>query len=316
MAFLLTSLCFELDTFNGAKIAELIREGVGFEPTCIATDDFLKMGAAFHPERHLPKLEKSKKVSSVRLETEQREDGPYFRTVSLGSWAFQVIYWRLDSYRSPDLDLVSELVSQPGFNAGYMADADDVFWQSEANLSTYGLYGKPHDHLPKIKDEVFGGYKVDVLKNLGASYLFPGMWLQSAWRMWFSGKAFDFLPKQRLLSFRDSDQTKELSNGVVFIQLYSDPASYASPESRARQQSFRDWVGIADLAAQAGEYSSGRADPSFEIEEGEYEHGGIRMFTYWLDEEGNLVRKSHAVKQLIQELDEAGSVVWSEGRTA
>jgi len=310
MGFLLTTICFDIDVISSSRLAEIIANGIGFDPSRLISDVFLKNGGKYQKKIHLNRIAKSKDISSLRLETIDGEDGPLFEFISLPTWGFQSIHWKLKAgIQVPDNELWKNLIEMDGFNAGYVADADDVFWQSEENISTYELFGKNHNSFPKIKDEVFGGDKIDILKNPGARYIFPGMWLQASWKMWFSGKVFKYIPKYQLSSFSDADKVVVLPNDVVYIELCSN---LTDSMLRQRQISFREWVGMSELAAQANQLGAEITDPVFDIAEGVYPHGGVRKITQWLDNHGKPIRKSKSKKSKIFELDQKGKVLWSE----
>lgn len=314
MPRLLTAMCFDLDSLDGKILAEVIARGVGFEPTSFGTDAFRRGGGRFSAKAHLPKLAAGKDVTHLALETEAGFGGDHFHLATIGVWGFQVLYWCLDSYGQPDLALVEDLTAHKGFNAAYMCDNEDVFWQSTELLNTYEGFGRSHEGLPKVPDETFGGLKVDIRGNPGARSPFPGMWLQSAWRMWFAGRAFDYLPKERLLEFEGAEVVRALPSGAVFIQLYQDPGACAEPESRAVQRAFRDWMGMAHLAAHASEYGRELSDVALEIETGAFDHGGVRLIRTWLDAKGDPIRRSRAVMCELRELGEDGELLWSERR--
>ncbi len=46
----------------------------------------------------------------------------------------------------------------------------------------------------------------------------------------------------------------------------------------------RCWIGFSELVDQADNFAADREDPVFAINEGDFEHGGIRLMTYWFDQ--------------------------------
>lgn len=312
MQHALTTFCFSIDSLTGSDISEMIEAGLGFEPTRIRTDDFLKAGGSFSRRDQLQRLRRSRVVTRVRLETDKAEDGPYFHVITLPAWGLQVASWKQTGIEIPGVEYLNQLAANPGFNAGYRADAEDTFWQSEEKLSTYEVFGRSHAGLPKITDHVFGGEKVDIGRNPGRRSLFPGMWLQAAWQMWFGGGAFRYLSRERLLAFVGANRIVVLDSGSVFVELYGDWKACSQPESRRRQESFRKWTGMDELEAQAGDFGRGLGDPTFEIREGSFSRGGSRYLTQWLDAEGNPVRKSRAVKKVEIEASTDGTELWRQ----
>jgi hypothetical protein len=309
--FFQTSFCFEPDSLSGQEIASLIEETISFIPTRIRSNEFLKYGGKFKPE-HIKRIAKSKDLYNLDLETDLGQEGPYFHLAFLGSWNMQALYWKHSLADSPPLNTLNLLTSKQGFNVGYKGNADDIFWQSEDLISTYKAFSKPYKHLPLVYNEIFNRYDIDISKNYGRRTIFPGMWLQASWQMWFGQGAFRYIPKERLLAFNQGYIVSELPSGSVFIQLYEDGKEYEKKENRDRQKAFREWVGMDHLENQACEYVVGKGDIAFEIEEGAYFHGGVRMLTIWADKDGKPTRKSKAYKKIEIELNKNGQEVWRQ----
>lgn len=197
---------------------------------------------------------------------------------------FETVSWCCPIDSLPKKEFFNTLSLRPGFNAGYISDAEDLNWQSETLVSNYELFGKSHEGLPKIWDDDFEEERIDTLQNPGARHPIPRMWLQAAWRMWFGPGAFEFIPKERPQAFEDAHRIERLDDQALFIQLFSDPDDFDSGASRAKQASFNDWVGKASLVAQGTDLDPGPKDPSHEIERGKFDHGGVKRLTIWLDE--------------------------------
>src|SRR6185503_8403273 len=109
--------------------------------------------------------------------------------------------WKTPYESHASLERLNQLVNRFGFTAGYTADAEDVVWQCERFISNYELHSKSDDQLSKIFDPVWEREMIDVSRNPGRRTQFPGMWLQSSWRMWFGTNAFRFISPERILSF-------------------------------------------------------------------------------------------------------------------
>jgi len=130
--------------------------------------------------------------------------------------------------------------------------------------------------------------------------------------MYFGGKSFDAIPKSRLVAFEDCIECSSLPNGIVFIQLYEDPADFDLPENRARQEAFRSHIAMVELAEMALSLASETLDPIYEIESDQCEHGGTRLITTWLDDYKLPTRKAKATRFAREEINDLGQVVWSE----
>lgn len=311
MMYILTGVCFDRDSLKGADIAWVIGRGLGFTPSQIRTNEFSKSGASFDLECDIERVALSSRTSEVRLQTEKGPSGPYFQVVTLAAWSMQVVYWRVEGLDEPSSDLVNELTERRGFNAAYRCAAEDVFWQSETNVATYELFGRDHRSLAKARDPE-ADEQIDISRNPGRRSPFRGMWLQSAWQMWFGAGAFRHLDRGRLLSFQPAERVEALDSGAVFIQLSKDPFDFDSQEHRARQKAFREWCGLDQLETRAMDLVGESSDSSTEIAEGRFLHGGVRRLTQWLDARNNLVRRSLAVKRIEIELDSRGNELWRE----
>lgn len=53
-------------------------------------------------------------------------------------------------------------------------------------------------------------------------------------------------------------------------------------------------------------------NPSIQIFEGEFPHGGVRLVHYYFDEKGDVVSKSRATECRAYEMDKQGKILWSE----
>ena len=62
--------------------------------------------------------------------------------------------------------------------------------------------------------------------------------------------------------------------------------------------------------------SSGKSDPPHEMKSGKFPHGGVWHYMEWLDQHGNLTRRSKAVKKRESEYDENLKRVWQGDVTA
>lgn len=314
MGYLLTCFCFEPDTLTPEDIGQLIRRGVGFDPREVTIKNGGRRRSRYS-ESILTKIESSSRLSEVYLQTENGLGGSYFQVMPIGTWSFQAVYWRAESLDVPSSATCDWLSSLEGFNAGYRCAAEDVFWQSEANTSTYDLYHRPHHHLPKVGDPAFGGVKIDIIQNPGRRTPYPGMWLQSSWQMWFGRGAFRRIPASRLRDFRGAMVNRSLDSGAIFIQLYQDPFAYDAPEHRALQAAFREWSGMNELESRSAVDGTRASDPTFEIHEGTFPHGGVRLLTEWRDQRGAPTRRSQATQRMDVELDPNGQEVWRQTLT-
>ncbi|MNG10616.1 hypothetical protein D3C84_940960 [compost metagenome] len=66
--------------------------------------------------------------------------------------------------------------------------------------------------------------------------------------MWYGEEYFQYVDKVKLATFKNCDETRNLSGSAIRIRLYNDPLEYNKEENRRRQWAFREYVGIDDAA--------------------------------------------------------------------
>lgn len=218
-----------------------------------------------------------------------------------------------DQNRWAIIELVNNLMKNHGVVA-YMCSLEDSFWQDNEQVEMYTLMGRGLDGVKTKKKE---GNEleeiIDIEFNPGHSHRPNGIWFGSCWMMWYGENYFKYIPKQILLNFKDCYENKEISENCIRITLYESPWEYEKEENRDRQWRFRKNVGIDEIASilEESDGLSDDIDATIEISEGEFEHGGIRLFKYYYDSEDNLIEKSKAFKSIVYELDKHGKIVWS-----
>jgi len=258
----------------------------------------------------MEKVQSLNTVEMLRVESNDGFEGPYFELMTIGNFGFQELVWRISV---DDLDywkIYSMVSNIHGFNALIASDPVDVQWESEESIGAYEQAGKSHAHLGKINDLDFGGSKIDTSTNYGRRAMFPGFWLHAPWQCCYAGAALGILGKRRLLGLPGIFEARLLEDGAVYLKLFDDPFSASKPENRYHQRRFREWLGLDVLESVANYRASDKADPVFEIEEGEFAHGGVRLFRRWIDGNGKPIRRSLATTMEEVELDQKGRVVW------
>lgn len=277
-------MCFEANSLRGSDVADIFEKGLGFIPRRIRSTSF----RGNFSQKWLAELRGKEDVQNIHV-TGKDNDGPSFQVFSLGVWSLQVAIWENYS-QFPDDGMIEALSRARTFNAAYVAEAEDVQWQSETEISNYALFGKDHSTLPKRLDSA-GRLIIDVSSNPGRRALFPHMYLIAAAKMWFGGRALQYFSEARLLSFPHGGSVSKLPWGVVAVDLYSDPRRASHPIARRLQKSFRDWIGMDILESQAPRVDSADADPCFEVHE---RSDGTKLITHYVDEHGRLVSRSKA----------------------
>ena len=143
-----------------------------------------------------------------------------------------------------------------------------------------------------------------------------GIWFGCCYEMWF-GRDYDkYIPLEKLRSFDQCKLNETLENGTVHIVLYDSPDDFASEKSVANAWAFRKHTECDKEAdfweAQVRELSKGLGQQVYEIEEGKFPHGGIRLIKTYLDENGKHVTKKDASKVHISERGHDGKAVFEK----
>lgn len=299
-----TTFSFELGSVTGEFLNELVIAS-RFRPTRIRTSDFKRRGGTFEPN-DLRRL-RNGTPPQVTLEGATGVGGPYLRFGRFPAWGFEAFTWNVSASDQPDWRVLNQVAAHSGFTSGTSAAADYTYWQSETSLDAYRAARLSVDQLPTVRDSSLNEEIVDISRHPGRRTLFARMWLHAAWRMWFGHAAFEFLSKHRLASFRGARRIEELEPGVTFIELFEMPESAPWHEDIA--SAFRKWTGMDDLEAQASAVAAGVSDPTFEVVEGASDSGVARRVVEWLDERGDLIRRSRAQVRRTIDLDASGKVI-------
>ena len=143
-----------------------------------------------------------------------------------------------------------------------------------------------------------------------------GIWFGCCYEMWFGSDYDKYIPLEKLRSFNQCKLNETLENGTVHIVLYDSPDDFASEKSVANAWALRKHTECDKEAdfweAQVRELSKGLGQQVYEIEEGKFPHGGIRLIKTYLDENGKHVPKHEAVKVHISEREHDGKAVFEK----
>lgn len=194
----------------------------------------------------------------------------------------------------------------------YASSLEDWFWQNNEDLDIYKVRGKSTENIRIKKDKIFANqYIVDVEGNPGHFHKVNEIWFGSCWLMWYSEMYFKYIPKPILLNFKECYENMEISKNCIRIKLYENPWEYEKQENRNRQWVFRKKVGLDKIVNLLEDKQLAKnIDSEIEISEGNYSHGGVKLFRYYYDSKDNLINKSKAVKTTIYELDKYGNTIW------
>ena len=155
--------------------------------------------------------------------------------------------------------------------------------------------------------------KSDFQKYPGYRFKQYGYGLGAFYRMWFGKEVYEILDKDALRSFSCYENIV-LDNDVTRITLYENISDYAKKENREKQMEFRKALKIDEIAVKMKqaeeEQMKQNADPEVNIQEGSFEHGGVRMIQTYL-KDGEIAHRSEADSVEERELDENGNEVFS-----
>lgn len=154
--------------------------------------------------------------------------------------------------------------------------------------------------------------KSDFQKYPGYRFKPYGYCLGAFYRMWFGKDIYEILNKDTLRSFPCYENIV-LDNDVTRITLYENISDYAKNENREKQIKFRKALKIDETAEKMKqaeeEEMKQNADPEVNIQEGSFEHGGVRLIQTYL-KDGEIAHRSVADSVEERELDEDGKEVF------
>ena len=152
----------------------------------------------------------------------------------------------------------------------------------------------------------------DFQKYPGYRFKTYGYGLGAFYRMWFGKEIYAILNKDALRKFRCYENIV-LENDVTRITLYENISDYDKKANRKLQLKFRKALNIDQIAAQMrqdeAEEMKRNADPEVNIQEGNFEHGGVRLIQTYL-RNGEVAHRSEADSVEEIEMDENGKEVF------
>ena len=221
------------------------------------------------------------------------------------------------SLASKILNLCDDVIKKHSIISGYLRNKLDMILSSETQISFFEYKGIDTTNLKKIIDPVFNKEIIDIEQFSGHSHEYGGIEFTSTYLMWFGKDFFRFVPQETLTSFKDCVSNETFDNGTVRIQLYEDINDFNTAETDRRQWAFRKHTNIDKVAEEWNkEYlamaSKDKSGANMTIENGHFEHGGVKLMKLYLDKDNNTTTKRHAVKVKCVEYDSAGNVVFDD----
>lgn len=147
----------------------------------------------------------------------------------------------------PGEEEVSSIVERPGFIAGFIYNEDYDYVQSVPG----DYYGNRYNEfspeiLASLKntpyETISGGKRYHTEFNPGRSLEIDHLQLLIAWKMLFGPGFFKLVPKERIMSFPYATTIKELSDNLLYVQLYDNVEEPYIPENVFRQWKWREWI--------------------------------------------------------------------------
>lgn len=193
------------------------------------------------------------------------------------------------------------------------SDSHDEIVQNECLISQFKYLDEDPSSFPKCKGTL-EEIEIDIEKNPGYVYKTQGLHLGGFYRMWFGEDSYAFWDKSELRNFQCFENTV-LGNDVTRITLYEHIEDYRNRENRQKQWEFRKKLHIDETARRMQEEEKEaykqNADPEINIQEGSFEHGGVRLIQTYL-KNGSIAHRSKADSVEIRELDADGKEVFRD----
>jgi hypothetical protein len=152
----------------------------------------------------------------------------------------------------PSNDEIETIISNESFIVAYLYDEDYEVVQNTAYSDNYSHRNYPAYILNSLKDtpyhiNEFNEKQYDVKNNPGKMDLIGYCWLMAAYKMWFGKPFFEIVPKEKILSFTDAYEIKELADGKIFVQLFEKIEESASAVNMEKQRKWRKWLEFEKL---------------------------------------------------------------------
>ncbi len=147
----------------------------------------------------------------------------------------------------------------------------------------------------------------------GYRFISYGYELGAFYRMWYGKGSYEILDRNALRNFPCYENIV-LNNDVTRITLYDDISNYDKKDNRDKQMDFRKELRIDEIASELkkkeAEERKNNSDPEINIQEGNFEHGGVRLIQTYLND-GEIAHRSEADSVEERELDENGNELFS-----
>ncbi len=198
--------------------------------------------------------------------------------------------------------LIDEVFNKDLAYVAFACHYNDITWQNMDDLEYIKAKNQPYEHLKLIPHPYFKEQMiVDIEQNAGHSHMVDDLWFGSCWAMWFGKDYYNYISETAIESFKDGFENVQLENGARRILLYKDIFDYDNSENRKIQQRFREVTGMDIVAHELMKKPPKDVDPTIEILNGNFEHGGTKIMKRYLDSQNEMIEKSKAVKVEVRE---------------
>lgn len=133
-----------------------------------------------------------------------------------------------------------------GFVYMYAYHADYVEVQSELYESMLTNKQYPVEIISTIKNtpvrRFLADNEIDTRFNPGRTVLIGRLTLLAAWKMWLGEPFFEFVSKDRVISFPHAFKIEEMESGIIFVQLFERMEDSYTPDGMFRQWKWQEWI--------------------------------------------------------------------------
>ena len=246
-------LCFENESLDGSTIVDIFRAFVKFNPVRITKGSKTK---DWNEKKDIKTMISDTRSTRFFI---QDEEWNHFSVGNLGNSSkcrCVHITNEISIKNMPD-EIIYSFAMRKGFIAAYLLNADYAHVQSTKFSNNYEGLGYSKEILDSVNEtpwvkEMWGGKEFNILFNPGRSILLDSTWLMVGWKMWFGEGVFHLIPQNKILSFPHAIETKELSNGIVYVQLFEKLEEPYTPDAVLRQWQWREWMDYDGLEKKYG----------------------------------------------------------------
>jgi hypothetical protein len=215
------SLSYKKDSITGDFVNLFFEKYVKFKPTDIRIKDFYDFSLL-----RLKKVFNQEIVDNFSVFDDFNCRFSVTKTVGGEVGSHQILNLSQSLDLMPPKEDINNLCQAKNFIVGYFYNELFDVLQSATTAEEY--LGAGFDEafivsLPTTTNER-GNLIADTTNNPGRRVIVDELYIQVAWRMWFGNLFFNFIPKEKILSFKGAYQIEELENGAVFVQLHENPS--------------------------------------------------------------------------------------------